>query len=84
MTTTCSRKAEQILHVLTAARGRWVSGSDFLSGRHTVPDGDGGWKRLRCSSYSQRCGDLIRAGHRIERDRRGDDGLGRYRLVQGD
>lgn len=63
-------KADRILAVL--ADGRPHSGAEFLSGAHG----------FRCSSYSQRIGQLVRAGHRIERTRCGDDGLGVYRLVK--
>ena len=63
-------KRDRILWVLLD--GQWHSGSEFLSGQHG----------FRCSSYSQRIGDLIERGENIERDRHGDDGLGRYRLVR--
>lgn len=63
-------KRDLILAVLRD--GRWHGGGEFMDARHG----------FRCSSYSQRIGQLARAGHRIERDRRGDDGLGRYRLIE--
>jgi hypothetical protein len=64
-------KRDLILATLTARAGQWVGGSEFMDGRHGY----------RVSSYSQRIGQLIRAGHEIERDCHGDNGLGRYRLV---
>lgn len=64
-----TNKRDLILAVLSD--GRWHSLSEFLRGDHG----------FTCSSVSQRVGQLIREGHAIERDRRGPDGLGRYRLV---
>jgi len=59
-------KRDLILAVLRD--GRFHGGEEFMDGRHG----------FRCSSYSQRIGQLIRAGHIIERESHG--GLARYRL----
>lgn len=62
-------KRDLILAVLSD--GRWHGGEEFMDGRHG----------FRCSSYSQRIGQLVRAGHRIERDRN-HGGIARYRMVR--
>lgn len=65
-------KKDLILSVLKD--GRKHSGAEFLSGV---------WG-FRCSSYSQRIGDLQDEGYNIKGDRRGPDGLGLYWLVPDD
>ena len=57
----------KVLTLLVEADGAWVSG---LALNHVA------------FAYSQRIGALIRKGYRIERKRRGEDGLGWYRLVK--
>ena len=59
---------DRILAVLQD--GRWHSAIEFVNGDHG----------FYCLSTSQRVGQLIRAGHRIERDRN-HGGVGRYRLT---
>jgi len=61
---------DRILAVLQD--GRWHSGLEFVNGDHS----------FFCLSYSQRVGQLIRAGHHIERDRN-HGGVGRYRYLEG-
>ena len=61
-------KRDEVLRVLLDHQGEWVPGEAFLDGRHGV----------RLTSYSQRVGALIRAGHPIDRDRNGG-GIARYR-----
>ena len=56
----------KILALLAEADGAWVSGLTL--------------NRI-AFAYSQRIGSLVRKGYRIERRRRGVDGLGWYRLV---
>ena len=65
------RKRDLILLVLADAQ--WHNGVEFLGG-HNSED-------VWCSSYSQRIGDLIADGVRIER-KIGRNGLAEYRLVR--
>ena len=67
------RKRDLILLVLADAQGQWTNGVAFLGGRNS--------EDVWCSSYSQRIGDLIADGVRIER-KIGRNGLAEYRLVR--
>ena len=64
---TTRNQRERILDVLRD--GRWHSSLEFVNGVHG----------FYCLSTSQRVGQLIRAGHHIERDRN-HGGVGRYKL----
>ena len=63
-------KRDKILLVLSD--GRWHNGDEFLGGHNSM--------NVWCSSYSQRVGDLIAEGVRIER-KLGKNGLAEYRLL---
>ena len=62
-----SPSQQKILEALRNARGEWVSGRILNN---------------YAFAYSQRIGELIEKGYRIERDKR--DGIGIYRLGERD
>lgn len=67
--TNAPTKRDLILRVLLDYREH--SGTEFLRGTHG----------FYVASYSQRIGDLVKAGYVIRRVRCGRDGLGVYRLI---
>lgn len=56
------RKADLILAVLKERAGQFVHAGEFMDGRHG----------FRCSSYSQRIGELRRRGHDIKPECHGE------------